>query len=94
MSDEQGATYINITDDDGNEFELEHIDTIELDGRLYMCFLPANMDEDNPDYGFVLLEVLTDDATGEEYFGSIDDEDVLQRVYDAFLEQLYDEEEE
>lgn len=94
MNREEGATYINITDDDGNEFELEHIDTIELGEKLYMCFLPADMDEDDPDYGFVLLEVLTDKESGEEYFGSIDDEDELQNVYDAFMQQLYDEDEE
>lgn len=94
MSDENGAIYINITDDEGNEFELEHIDTLELDGKCYMCFLPADMDEDDPDYGFVMLEALTDEETGDGYFGSIDDEELLQRVYDTFLERLYDEDEE
>ena len=29
MSEEYGANFITVTDDDGNEFELEHLDTIE-----------------------------------------------------------------
>ena len=29
MSEEYGPDFVSITDEDGNEFELEHVDTIE-----------------------------------------------------------------
>ena len=42
---------ITIIDDDGQEFELEYIDEIDYNGSTYIAFLPANMDENDPDYG-------------------------------------------
>ena len=93
MSNDYGSDFITITDDNGEEFELEHLDTTEVDGKLYMAFLPADMDEDDPDYGMILLEVL-EEENGDQYFGSIDDNDELERVYEAFMDQLFDDEDE
>lgn len=92
MEEEFGASFINITDDDGNEFELEHLGTIEYEGAEYMMFLPADMDENDPDYGFIILRV--EEADGMEEFASIDDEDELQAVYDRFMEELFADEDE
>lgn len=91
MDESMGATYISITDDEGNEFELEHLDTIMHNGEEYMAFLPADMDEDDEDYGIIILKVIEED--GEELLGSVDDEDELNKVYDKFMEQLFAEEE-
>ena len=33
MSEEFGPEFISITDEDGNEFELEYVETIEYQGR-------------------------------------------------------------
>ncbi len=85
-----GADYITIEDDDGNEFELEHLSTLEFEGAEYMVFLPADMDEDDPDYGFIILRV--EEADGEEQLVSEDDEDKLQRVYDRYMEMVFAEE--
>ena len=38
MSEEFGPDFISVTDEDGNEFELEHVDTIEYNGQIYMAF--------------------------------------------------------
>ena len=80
MDSEYGASFITIEDDEGNEFELEHLSTLEFEGEEYMVFLPADMDEDDPDYGFIILKVEEED--GEEQFASVDDEELLQRIYD------------
>ena len=87
-----GSDFISITDDDGNEFELEHIDTIEEGGETYMVFLPADMDVDDDDYGVVILKAVEED--GEEVFRTVDDDDELRRIHDIYLERLFDEEEE
>lgn len=92
MDEEFGASFITIEDDEGNEFELEHLGTIEFEGGEYMVFLPADMDEDDPDYGFIILKV--EEADGEEQFVSVDDEDELRRVYEYYMEQVFSEEEE
>ncbi len=92
MESEFGASYITIEDDDGNEFELEHLSTLEFEGDEYMVFLPADMDEDDPDYGFVILQV--EEVDGEEQFVSVDDDDKLQRIYDHYMEMVFAEEDE
>ncbi len=90
MEEEFGASFITIEDDEGNEFELEHLDTIEFEGEEYMIFLPADMDEDDPDYGFIILQV--EEADGEDQFVSVDDEEKLQRIYEYYMEKVFDEE--
>ena len=73
MSEEFGPDFITVTDEDGNEFELEHLDTLEYNGQTYMAFFPAvegkedgsvedvDLDEE---YGLVILKVI--EADGEE----------------------------
>ncbi len=87
MDSEFGASFITIEDDEGNEFELEHLNTLEFEGAEYMIFLPADMDEDDPDYGFIILRV--EEADGEEQLVSEDDEDKLQRVYERYMEMVF-----
>ncbi len=89
MSGEFGSDFVTIQDEEGNEFELEHLDTLELEGETYMAFLPADMDEDDPDYGFIILKVI--EENGEEIFGSVDDDEELNRVYNVFMERIFDE---
>lgn len=92
MSDEYGNDIITITDDEGHEFVLEHLHTLEYKGTFYMAFLPTDMDEDDPDYGIIILKVI--EENGEEILGSVDDPDELQEVYEQFAAVLFDEDEE
>jgi uncharacterized protein YrzB (UPF0473 family) len=91
VSEQFGSDYITVTDDDGNEFELEHLDTIEHEGALYMAFLPADMDEDHEDYGMIILKVI--EENGEEILATVDDEAEMEAVYDTFMQQLFGDEE-
>ena len=90
MSEEFGPDFVSVTDDEGNEFELEHLGTLEHQGTTYMAFLPADMDEQDEDYGMILLKVIQEN--GEELLADIDDEQELDTVYDLFMEQLFSEE--
>jgi hypothetical protein len=90
MAEDYGSDFITITDDDGNSYELEHLDTIEMKDELYMAFLPTDMDEDDPDYGMVILKVV--EENGEEIFSTVDDDGELEEVYTLFMGQLFDEE--
>ena len=89
MDGEYGNNFITITDDDGNEFELEHLDTAETNGGLYMAFLPADIDEDDDEFGLVILKVIVED--NEEIFVTVDDEKELDTVYAHFVERLSEE---
>jgi len=91
LDDEFGNDYVTISDDEGNEFELEHLDTAELDGKVYMAFLPVDMDEDDEEYGLIILNVV--ELDGEEVLSTVDDDDELAKVYEIFIERLSDDSE-
>jgi len=93
MSEEFGNDFVTIIDDDGQEFVLEKLDTMDYNGESYVAFLPADMDENDPDYGMIILRSILDD-NGDELFESIDDDDQLQDVYEHFMVILFDDEEE
>jgi len=91
MSSEFGSDLITISDENGNDFVLEHLDTIEIDDTFYMAFLPTDVDEEDDDYGLVILKVIEED--GEDVLVSVDDEDLLEDIYGQFIERLLDEDE-
>ena len=93
MSEEYGNDFVTIIDDDGNEFELELLDTIDYNSESFAAFLPTDMDEDDPDYGLIILSVVNDE-NGDELFESIDDDDKLQQVYEMFMTIFEAEDEE
>lgn len=93
MSEEFGPDFITVTDEDGNEFELEHVETIEYNGQVYMAFFPADTGEEKEEEeeGLIILKVVEID--GEEQLSSLDSEEELEEVYDRFMEALFQEEE-
>ena len=92
MSEEYGPDFITLTDEEGNEFELEHLGTLEYNGTVYMSFVPADMDEEDEDFGLILLKVVEKD--GEELLADIDDENELNAVYEQFMDVLFQDEDE
>ena len=94
MSEEYGADFITLTDDDGNEFELEYLDTAEYHGNTYLAFFPTleeGQDEESEDYGMIILRAVPNNPEG--MLESVDDEDELNAVYDIFMEALFDDDE-
>ena len=94
MSEDFGPTFITVTDDDGNEIELEFVDAVELDSVTYMAFFPAAAEEDqeeDEDTGLVILKRIQEN--GEELLSTPDSDEELERAYDALMECLFDEEE-
>ncbi len=92
MDEDTGGTFIVLEDDNGESFELELLAEMEYNGELYKAFLPADMDEEDPDYGYVILKSDFDDE-GFEVFDSIDDERLEEEVFERFMALLYDDEE-
>ena len=93
MSEEYGSDFVTMTDESGEEFTLELIESIDYNGKTYTAFLPADMDENDPDYGLIIL-CNSVDENGEEVFDTIDDDDELEDVYNQFMRILFDDEEE
>ncbi len=70
---------ITLTDDEGNEVEFEFLDVIEYDNDEYIVLIENDEDADE----VVILKINALDEETEEYV-SIDDEEILQTVFDMF----------
>ena len=92
MSEEYGANIVSLTDEEGVEHEFEHLDTIEIDGKFYLAFCDADIPEDSEEPIELVILRADEDEDGNEILSSIDDEDELQAVYNAFLEDADEEE--
>ena len=96
MNDEFGSNFVTLTDDEGNDIELEYVDALEHNGTTYMAFFPV-VEEDSEDeqneeeYGLVILKSQMEN--GEEFLVTIDDEEEIDKVYDLFMEQILSDEE-
>ena len=91
MEREEGY-FIDLTDEEGNNFKLEIVGDVEYEGDLYRVFLPTDMDEDDPDYGFIILKsVMNGD---EELLDSVDDEELLAKVCAVYMAEVCADEDE
>ena len=96
MSEEYGANFITVTDEEGNAFELEHLDTIEFQGQTYLAFFPAVQDgeeaQNEEEMGLVILKAIQEN--GEEILSTLDSDEEIDAVYNEFMKELFAEEEE
>ena len=88
MADEYGSDFITIVDEDGTEYELEVLSTLEYNGETYLAVIPAGMGEDE-DLEVSILKSVEED--GESILCAIEDEAELEAVYDLIMDALYEE---
>ena len=91
MDNNFGSDFMTIVDEDGTEFELEVLSTLEYNGCTYLAVIPAGADEEEELEVSILKSVEED---GESILCAIEDEEELQSVYDLIMDELYAEEEE
>ena len=91
MEKEEGF-FVDITDEEGNNFKLEIVGEVEYEDSLYRVFLPTDIEEDDPDYGFIILKCTQ--VGDEELLDSVDDEELLEKIYAVYMEELFEEEDE
>ncbi len=80
---------IILNDEAGNEVEFEFLVLIEYQGEEYVVLLPADETEEAGEVVILKLEN-TDDEENESY-ASVDDETVLNAVFDIFRDKFKDE---
>lgn len=90
MSDNYGSDFITIVDEDGTEFELEVLTTIEYNGSEYLAVTLAGLEE-GEDASIDLLKSVDED--GESILCAIEDEAELEAVYSLMMDSLYEEDE-
>ena len=92
MADQYGSDFITIVDEDGTEYELEVLSTLEYDGSTYMAVIPAGDSLEDMELEVSILKSVEED--GEPILCAIEDEAELQAVYDLIMDELYEEEDE
>ena len=88
MANEYGSDFMIIVDEDGTEFELEILSTLEYNGFTYLAVIPA---DNEGDYEVSILKSVDED--GESILCAIEDEQELQAVNDLIMDLLYEDEE-
>ncbi len=100
MSEEYGPDFLTVTDEDGNEFELELVDTLEHNGVTYHAFFPAeeageeppkNAGAEDDEYGLILMKAV--EENGEELLSTLDTDEELDEIYQLFMDRFFAEEE-
>ncbi len=76
---------LTLTDENGNDVDFEYLDCMEYQGKEYLVLMPA----DEPETQIVILEVEPVDDELENYL-AVEDEAVLDAVYDMFKEKYKD----
>lgn len=94
MADETfESELITVTDENGEEHELEVLGNLDYNGKTYYLFVPSNIDEmdvSDPDYGYIILESIIEGE--DEVFLSIEDDEELQEVYEMFMALMEEDE--
>ena len=88
--DQYGSDFITIVDEDGTEYELEVLSTLEYNGETYMAVIPAG--ESLEEFQLEVSILKSTEEDGESILSAIEDEQELQAVYDLIMDALYEEE--
>ena len=92
MTEDFGSDFMTIVDEDGTEYELEVLSSLEYNGCTYLAGIPATGEDDKQDLEVSILKSVEED--GEPLLCAIEDQEELQAVYDLIMDELYAEEEE
>ena len=91
MADNYGSDYMTIVDEDGTEYELEILSTLEYNGQTYLAVIPAT-DEEQEDLEISILKSIEED--GEPILCAIEDDTELEAVYSLIMDELYEDDSE
>ena len=92
MAEEYGSDFITIMDEDGTEFELEVLASVDYNDENYLAVTLAGQDEEAEELEVSILKNVEED--GEMILSAVEDEAELEAVYALIMDQLYEEDEE
>lgn len=93
MEDERDDIVI-LVDENGDEVEFEHIDTIEMNGNEYVVLAPFEEEEaeaEEQDEEEVIILKIEHNEDGEDSFVTIEDDDELDEVFNEFQSRMEEE---
>ena len=91
-NEEEFDNIITLKDEDGNEVRFEFLDLVELDDEEYVILLPVTVEGDEEEGEVVILKIEDNDNPDddEESYISVEDETILNQVFEIFKEKFKD----
>jgi uncharacterized protein YrzB (UPF0473 family) len=80
-----------LIDENGEEVEFEHIDTVEMNGNEYVVLIPLSEDEGDDQEEEVVILRVEHNEDGDDTFVTIEDDDELEEVFDEFQSHMEEE---
>ena len=95
MSEDFGPNIVTVVEEEtGREIELEFVDALEHNGTVYRAFFPVadeeSATEDEEEYGLIILK--EEKSDNGDVLVQIESEDEINAVYDLFMEQFFEDE--
>ena len=92
-NNEELDNIVILKDEVGNDVKFEFLDLIQYEGEDYVILLPTEEVEDSePDEVVILqIEKAAKNANDEETYISVEDENVLNAVFEIFKDKFKDE---
>ena len=91
MENLYGSDFMTIVDEDGTEYELEVLSSVEYCGATYLAVIPADGSHgEDIDLEVSILKSVEED--GEPILCAIEDEAELEAVNDLIMAELYEDE--
>ena len=92
MQEDYQPDLVSLSDDEGNEYNFEVLDSYDENDTQYVAMTPyaeegEQLDEEM-DGSLVIMKVV--EENGENYFVEIEDDDEYERVANEFVTRLQD----
>ena len=87
---EEVDNIVILNDEEGNEVQFEFLDLIEYNEEEYVILLPVE-DEISEEPGEVVILKVESTSEDKESYVSVEDEEVLNNVFEIFKEKFKDE---
>ena len=93
LEGEELDNIVILNDEEGNEVKFEFLDLVELDNEEYVVLLPVTEEGEEEEGDVVILKVedTEDEESDEESYVSVEDEEVLNKVFEMFKEKFKDD---
>jgi len=85
--DDENENFVTLTDDNGEDVSFEVLDVIDYKEREFAVLLPFEDTEDE----VVILEVIAGEDEETDEFISVEDDDLVEEVFEEFLKRCDEE---
>ena len=91
LGGEELDNIVILNDEEGKEVTFEFLDLVELDDEEYVVLLPVSEEGEEEEGEVVILKVEDTEDEDEESYVSVEDEEVLNKVFEIFKEKFKDD---